>query len=102
MRLGMTNSSVDLIDPIYRSLDARTFKSMICNRSIEGAYKNITMNSICDRVDIGYAIYDMDPDTGELEVKQIEIFSFLQIVSFSRFSVIRLNRFHQKINNYNG
>lgn len=67
MRLGMTNSSDDFIDPIYRSLDARTFKSMICNRSIEGAYKNITMNSICDRVDIGYAIYDMDPDTGELE-----------------------------------
>lgn len=41
---------------------------MICNRSIEGANKNITMNSICDRIDIGYAIYDMDPDTGEMEV----------------------------------
>jgi hypothetical protein len=42
---------------------------MICNRSIEGANKNITMNHICDRVDIGYAVYDMDPDTGELEVQ---------------------------------
>ncbi|CAF0852137.1 unnamed protein product [Adineta steineri] len=52
---------------IYPSLDARTFKTMICNRSIEGANKNITMNHICDRIDIGYAIYDMDPDTGELE-----------------------------------
>ena len=41
---------------------------MICNRSIEGANKNITMNNICDRIDIGYAVYDMDPDTGELEV----------------------------------
>lgn len=41
---------------------------MICNRSIEGANKNITMNSICDRIDIGYAIYDMDPETGEMEV----------------------------------
>ena len=30
--------------------------------------KNITMNQICDRIDIGYAIYDMDPDSGELEV----------------------------------
>jgi len=53
---------------IYPSLDAKRFKSMICNRSIEGANKNITMNQICDRIDIGYAIYDMDPDTGELEV----------------------------------
>ncbi len=53
---------------IYPSLDARRFKSMICNRSIEGANKNITMNQICDRIDIGYAIYDMDPDTGEFEV----------------------------------
>lgn len=42
---------------------------MICNRSIEGANKNITMNHICDRIDIGYAVYDMDPDTGELEVQ---------------------------------
>lgn len=53
---------------IYPSLSARQFKAMICNRSIEGAYKNITMNHICDRIDIGYAIYDLDPDTGELEV----------------------------------
>jgi hypothetical protein len=52
----------------YPSLDAHTFKSMICNRSIQGAYKNITMNHICDRIDIGYAVYDMDPDNGELEV----------------------------------
>ncbi|CAF0987530.1 unnamed protein product [Adineta steineri] len=52
---------------IYTSLDARSFKSMICNRSIEGANKNITMNQICDRIDIGYTVYDMDPDTGELE-----------------------------------
>jgi hypothetical protein len=41
---------------------------MICNRSIEGVNKNITMNNICDRVDIGYAVYDMNPDNGELEV----------------------------------
>ena len=52
----------------YPSLKAHEFKSMICNRSIEGAYKNITMNHICDRIDIGYAIYDLDPDNGELEV----------------------------------
>ncbi|CAF1599336.1 unnamed protein product [Adineta ricciae] len=51
----------------YPSMDAKTFKSMICNRSIEGANKNITMNQICDRIDIGYTVYDMDPDTGELE-----------------------------------
>ena len=49
-------------------LDETIFKSMICNRSIEGANKNITMNHICDRVDIGYSVYDLDPDTGELEV----------------------------------
>jgi hypothetical protein len=52
----------------YPSLDADTFKTMICNRSIEGANKNITMNHICDRIDIGYAVYDMNPDSGELEV----------------------------------
>jgi hypothetical protein len=52
----------------YPSLDANRFKSMICNRSIEGANKNITMNHICDRIDIGYTVYDMDPDSGELEV----------------------------------
>ena len=52
----------------YPSLDAKRFRSMICNRSIEGANKNITMNSICDRIDIGYTIYDMDPETGEMEV----------------------------------
>ncbi len=52
----------------YPSLDARRFKTMICNRSIEGANKNITMNQICDRIDIGYTVYDMEPDTGELEV----------------------------------
>jgi len=53
----------------YPSLDAKTFRTMICNRSIEGANRNITMNHICDRIDIGYAVYDMNPDTGELEVK---------------------------------
>jgi hypothetical protein len=53
---------------IYPTMDARTFKSMICNRSMEGANKNVTMNQICDRVDLGYTVYDMDPDTGELEV----------------------------------
>jgi hypothetical protein len=52
----------------YPSLDAKTFKTMICNRSIEGATRTITMNHICDRVDIGYAVYDMNPDNGELEV----------------------------------
>jgi hypothetical protein len=51
----------------YPSLDAKTFKTMICNRSIEGATRTITMNHICDRVDIGYAVYDMNPDNGELE-----------------------------------
>jgi hypothetical protein len=54
---------------IYPSLQADRFKTMICNRSIEGANKNITMNQICDRIDIGYSVHDMDPDTGELEVK---------------------------------
>ncbi len=63
----------------YPSLDARRFKTMICNRSIEGANKNITMNQICDRIDIGYSIYDMDPDTGELEVNYTQI-SFRSIV----------------------
>jgi hypothetical protein len=53
---------------IYPTLDAKRFKTMICNRSIEGANKNITMNQICDRIDIGYTVYDMDPDSGELEV----------------------------------
>jgi len=57
---------------IYPSLDAHTFKTMICNRSIEGANKNITMNHICDRIDIGYTVYDMNPDSGELEVEIIE------------------------------
>ena len=41
---------------------------MICNRSIEGVNKNITMNRICDRIDIGYSVYDLDPETGEFEV----------------------------------
>jgi hypothetical protein len=59
----------------YPSLDARTFKTMICNRSIEGANKNITMNHICDRVDIGYSVYDMNPDNGELEVLTLNIIS---------------------------
>jgi hypothetical protein len=65
-RLGISNH--DNTTTTNQSLDARTFKSMICNRSIEGVNKNITMNSICDRVDIGYSVYDMNPDTGELEV----------------------------------
>lgn len=26
------------------------------------------MNHLCDRIDIGYAVYDLNPDTGELEV----------------------------------
>ncbi|CAF1086005.1 unnamed protein product [Adineta ricciae] len=51
----------------YSPLNAQIFKTMICNRSIEGANKNITMNQICDRIDTGYAIYDMDPESGELE-----------------------------------
>ncbi|CAF0726875.1 unnamed protein product [Rotaria sordida] len=51
----------------YPFLDARTFKTMICNRSIEGTNRNITMNHICDRIDIGYAVYDMNPENGELE-----------------------------------
>ncbi len=46
---------------------------MICNRSIEGANKNITMNQICDRIDIGYTVYDMDPETEELEVDYIQL-----------------------------
>ena len=41
---------------------------MICNRTIEGANRNITMNQICDRIDTGYAVYDMNPDRGEFEV----------------------------------
>ena len=41
---------------------------MICNRTIEGANRNITMNQICDRIDTGYAVYDMNPDSGEFEV----------------------------------
>ncbi len=49
---------------------------MICNRSIEGANKNITMNQICDRIDIGYTVYDMDPDTGELEVNSYSNFDW--------------------------
>ena len=52
----------------YSSLDAHTFKKIICNRSIEGTNRNITMNHICDRIDIGYAIYDLNPDDDELEV----------------------------------
>ncbi|CAF4651746.1 unnamed protein product, partial [Rotaria sp. Silwood2] len=56
---------------IYPTLDANRFKTIICNRSIEGVNKNITMNQICDRIDIGYTIFDMNPDTGELEVKII-------------------------------
>ncbi|CAM4838878.1 unnamed protein product, partial [Rotaria magnacalcarata] len=52
---------------IYPSLDAHTFKSMICNRSISGTNRNITLNHICDRIDIGYTVYDLNPDNGELE-----------------------------------
>ncbi|CAF3458292.1 unnamed protein product [Rotaria socialis] len=52
---------------IYPSLDAHTFKSMICNRSIGGTNRNITLNHICDRIDIGYTVYDLNPDNGELE-----------------------------------
>jgi len=51
----------------FPPLDAKRFQTMICGRTIEGANKNITMNDICDRVDIGYSFYDMDPDTGEFE-----------------------------------
>ncbi|CAF1276151.1 unnamed protein product [Rotaria sp. Silwood1] len=51
----------------YPPLDAIRFKTIICNRSIEGVNKNITMNHICDRIDIGYTIFDMNPDTGEFE-----------------------------------
>ncbi|CAF3305786.1 unnamed protein product [Rotaria socialis] len=50
-----------------RRLDADTLKTMICNRSIEGINKNITMNQICDRIDIGYTVFDLDPDTEELK-----------------------------------
>jgi hypothetical protein len=62
--------SADETVKMYSTLDARTFKTMICNRSIEGANKNITLNQNCDRIDIGYAIYDMDPESGELEVQE--------------------------------
>lgn len=62
---GVTQSDGTII---YPSLDARKFKELICNRTIEGANRNITMNHICDRIDIGYAIYDLDPDSGDLEV----------------------------------
>ncbi len=66
---GNSNEILNNDDTLtYPSLDAHTFKTMICNRSIEGANKNITMNHICDRIDIGYAVYDMNPDSGELEV----------------------------------
>jgi hypothetical protein len=58
---------------------------MICNRSIEGANKNITMNQICDRIDIGYAVYDMEPDTGELEVDYIRILFNQKMNGFSHF-----------------
>ncbi|CAF1082671.1 unnamed protein product [Didymodactylos carnosus] len=51
----------------YVPLDAIAFKAHICNRTIEGVNKNITINALCDRIDIGYAVYDMDPDTGEFE-----------------------------------
>ena len=64
-RLGMLSYNDSIT---YPSLDAATFKAMVCNRSIEGVNKNITMNHICDRVDIGYAVYDLNPDNGELEV----------------------------------
>lgn len=49
-------------------MDSKKLKSMICNRSIEGFNKNITINQICDRIDIGYTVFDLDPDTGELQV----------------------------------
>jgi len=58
---------------IYPPLDAKRFKTMICNRSIEGANKNITMNQICDRIDIGYTVYDMNPEIEELEVDYIQL-----------------------------
>lgn len=61
------NGTGNMSTSTFPLLDASTFKSMICNRSIEGANKNITMNHICDRIDIGYSVYDLDPDTGELE-----------------------------------
>jgi len=60
---------------------------MICNRSIEGANRNITMNQICDRIDIGYAIYDMDPDNGELEVRRNSFLSEQIITSSVKNSV---------------
>jgi hypothetical protein len=60
---------------------------MICNRSIEGANRNITMNQICDRIDIGYAIYDMDPDNGELEVHRNSFLSEQIITSSVKNSV---------------
>lgn len=41
---------------------------MICNRSMEGTNRNITINHICDRIDIGYTVYDLNPDNGEFEV----------------------------------
>lgn len=66
---GVSNSDGTIT---YPSLDAKTFKSLICNRTIEGANRNITMNHICDRIDIGYAIYDMDPESGELEVCRLD------------------------------
>jgi hypothetical protein len=64
-KLGLSDRTDNLS---YPPMDAQMFKSMICNRSIEGAYRNITLNHICDRIDIGYAVYDLDPDSGELEV----------------------------------
>ncbi|CAF0754736.1 unnamed protein product [Didymodactylos carnosus] len=51
----------------YQPFNAIDFKARICSRTIRGVGKNITMNALCDRVDIGYAVYDMDPDTGEFE-----------------------------------
>ena len=53
---------------ISSKMTSDEFKSMICNRTIEGTKKNITMNEICDRIDLGYAIFDLDPDSGLLQV----------------------------------
>lgn len=49
-------------------MTSERLKSMICNRTIEGTTTNLTMNSICDRIDLGYAVFDLDPDSGCLQV----------------------------------
>ena len=49
-------------------MTSERLKSMICNRTIEGTKRNVTMNQICDRIDLGYALFDLDPDSGFLQV----------------------------------